>query len=93
LNVCGLYGIIEAYETSTAARGGDIMQSENRVAIGLRFIGIAFIVVAIISAVTIIPDDATSGILIAMGTAAGGLVLMGLGEIIRILERRTSDAA
>jgi hypothetical protein len=69
------------------------MHEENRVAIGLRFIGIAFMVVAAITAFTIIPDDPAAGILVTMGTIAGGLGLMGLGEIIRILERRTSDAA
>ena len=63
------------------------MQKDNRTALMLAFVGYAFLILAAFTFFLAFRDDIVNAILTAGLALTMGLILLGLKEIINILER------
>ncbi len=68
------------------------MKLDNRIALDLRFMGIISIILGLVGFVIDIRTSPLSAILCIAGGLTIGLLLMGIGEIINLLEKLTVQA-
>lgn len=68
------------------------MKLDNRIALGLKFMGIIFMILGFVGFIVDIRFNPLSAVLCIAGGLMIGLILMGIGEIITLLEKLTAQA-